>query len=415
MRRGDRACLAAASCLTIACRATCVDTEETRRMFDAVWRNDVAEVRNLLDRDASLVGASACAPLLSTTRSVATARLSGLSTPLLAAARNGHHEIVTLLLAHGAPPDSSDTQGETALYLAAEYGHDEVVAALLAAHAAVDGRAKGSFTPLDAAAGNGHVPVVKRLIAAGADVNARQLLGYTPLHSAADEGRADVARLLIEHGAIVDLPTDDGATALHGAAIHSHDGVVRVLTANGADVNRKSKTTTALILALTSSEPDTVRTLIEAGANVNQQDPRGHSPLDAVIVERMRSDPFDERQRAADRQKMRLLIAAGADITVRGKTGATLLHTAAARDRDDLAEVLIESGADVDARDAARWTPLHVAAERRHSAVAELLLDNGADVNARAGGRTPLNLVWGDPALRLLLQRHGGREVGELQ
>ena len=79
----------------------------------------------------------------------------------------------------------------------------------------------------------------------------------------------------------------------------------------------------------------------------------------------------DERRRADDREVLRLLVDAGADIRVRGRYGDTLLHLAAARDRDDLAALLIERGAEIDALDDSTWTPLHMAADRRSIAVAK--------------------------------------------
>src|SRR5437867_3024831 len=200
MRKSDVAVLVVASCLAFGCRATCVDTAQTRRMFEAAWRNDVAGMQDLLDRDASLVGASACAPVATGARPVVAARMGGMTTPLLVAARNGHAEIVRLLIAHGAPPDSANAMGETALYLAAEYGHDDVIKALIAAHASVDARAKGNLTPLDVATMYGRFGAVKLLLAAGADAN-REMEGYGALHSAAAGGHGDVVRLLIQHGA----------------------------------------------------------------------------------------------------------------------------------------------------------------------------------------------------------------------
>ena len=190
-----------------------------------------------------------------------------------------------------------------------------------------------------------------------------------------------------------------------------------MLATKGADVNWKSKDSTPLIMAILTADPAVVRSLIAAHAHVNLRDPRGKSPLQAVIVERMRKDPSDERRRADDREVLRLLVDAGADIRVRGKYGDTPLHLAAARDREDLAALLIERGAEIDALDDSTWTPLHMAADRRSIAVAKVLLDHGAFVNARNSKepRTPLNLVWGDPELKALLERYGGREASAMR
>ena len=75
-------------------------------------------------------------------------------TPLMAAAFNGHKDIVEVLLAHGAPVDARMNQGATALMLAAMRGDIPVVRALLSAGADVNARSTANFTPLILAAWN---------------------------------------------------------------------------------------------------------------------------------------------------------------------------------------------------------------------------------------------------------------------
>jgi ankyrin repeat protein len=48
-------------------------------------------------------------------------------TPLHAAARQGHQEVVTLLIANGADVDAKTEKGETAISLANKKGHTEIV------------------------------------------------------------------------------------------------------------------------------------------------------------------------------------------------------------------------------------------------------------------------------------------------
>src|SRR5439155_23211972 len=125
MRSIELALVATLGCVTAGCRAGCLDSEASQRVFDAAWKNEVATLRELLERDASLATATGCGSQQSASRSVVAARMSGLTTPLLVAARQGHAEIVTLLLAHGAPVDATDASGDTPLHLAARFDHDE--------------------------------------------------------------------------------------------------------------------------------------------------------------------------------------------------------------------------------------------------------------------------------------------------
>ena len=91
------------------------------------------------------------------------------ATPLRVAAKNGHHEIVLVLIAAGATVDLADDNGCTPLWMAASNGHLEIVATLIAHNATVDLANNEGFTPLCIAAARGHVEIVRLLIHANAD------------------------------------------------------------------------------------------------------------------------------------------------------------------------------------------------------------------------------------------------------
>src|SRR5437762_2746583 len=236
------AVLVMAGCVVSGCRPTCVDTEETRRMFEAAWANDTAAMQRLLEHNDSLVGSRACAPLNAGTRPVVAARMSGLTTPLLVAARNGHTEIVELLLAHGAPPDSATAMGETALSLAArseEHTSELQSPMYLVCRLLLSSphpaplfpyttlfRSSRACAPLNA----GTRPVV-----------AARMSGLTtPLLVAARNGHTEIVELLLAHGAPPDSATAMGETALSLAAQYGHDEVVRALIAAHATVDARA-------------------------------------------------------------------------------------------------------------------------------------------------------------------------------
>lgn len=69
-------------------------------------------------------------------------------TPLMYAARNGNHEILTMLLKAGAIVDAKDYSGKTALMFAARRGNKDIISILLDYEANVDLQDNGKFTAI---------------------------------------------------------------------------------------------------------------------------------------------------------------------------------------------------------------------------------------------------------------------------
>ncbi len=152
--------------------------------------------------------------------------------PLHYAARQGHKEIVELLLAHGADVNLGDKYyNRTAAEFAMGRNHREIVELLVA---------KGAdISPLCLAAYKGNWAKVKSLIAGGADVNIRTPYGVTPLYEAALQGHKSIVQLLIDNGADVNAKDNWDWTPLHSAAENGHRDVAELLIAKGADINAR--------------------------------------------------------------------------------------------------------------------------------------------------------------------------------
>jgi len=121
---------------------------------------------------------------------------------------DGHVGQVEAALGRGANVNSpAGSWGSTPLHAAAVNGHVEVAHVLLAARADLNARDRWESTPLHTAA-LAQVEVAQVLSAAGADVNARDANGNTPLHSASngsavvgDRGNIEVVQILLAAGA----------------------------------------------------------------------------------------------------------------------------------------------------------------------------------------------------------------------
>ena len=272
-------------------------------------------------------------------------------TPLQWAARQGHADVVRLLLEKGANVNAQRLQGhgETPLYQAASNGHADVVGLLLQKGANVN--ALGS-APLYGAASNGHADVARLLLQKGANVNAQDQGGGAPLYGAASNGNADVVRLLLEKGANVNAQRQDGWTPLHEAALWGHAEIVSLLLEKGANVNsQRQDGGTPLHTAAWRGHADVVRLLLEKGENVNAQDQDGRTPLHKAA-----------RYGRAD--VVRLLLEKGAKVNAQEKDGGTPLHWAALEGHADVVRLLLEKGANGEAKDNKGFCPLAVARER---------------------------------------------------
>lgn len=93
-----------------------------------------------------------------------------------------------------------------------------------------------------------------------------------------------------------------------------------------------------------------------------------------------RKTPFLEAIRNHDLEKMRGLIAEGADVNELDRFGLTPLHFAVISGFDEGAKLLLENGAKVDSLSSRKTTPLHHAAKAGHSKCLAALLEHHADV-----------------------------------
>lgn len=198
------------------------------------------------------------------------------TTPLSSAAKNGHDAIVKLLLEKDVDIESKDMiHNRTPLSWAAKNGHADVVKLLLDNNADIESKdIICSRTPLSWAAKNGHADVVKLLLERGAGIQTKDSSNQTPLSWASTTGNAIVARLLLESGADSDTADDTGHTALSWAAMNGHTAIVKLLLDNGAYMESRdvSHGRTPLSWAAKNRHVDIVKLFLESGADIQSWD-----------------------------------------------------------------------------------------------------------------------------------------------
>jgi ankyrin repeat protein len=159
-------------------------------------------------------------------------------TRLADAAQRGDLAVVRSLI-KTANINSAQGDGMTALHWAAYHNDPEMAKALVQAGAnAMAVTRLQRLTPLFLAAKGGYAGVLEVLIGAGADVNAANSTGSTPLMLAAASGNTDAVKLLLDRGANVNVEESTwGETPLIFAAAFNRSEVVKMLLAHGADAS----------------------------------------------------------------------------------------------------------------------------------------------------------------------------------
>lgn len=368
-------------------------------------------------------------------------------TPLSLAATNGSAALIQALLQAGAHPTGS------ILMTAARTGNAEVIRMLIARGADANARESSlGETALMWAAAENHPEAVRALIEHGADPNARsEKLAYakdrfglegvttilprgswTALMYAARQGSIEAARALADAGADLNLTDPDGTTALVLAILNGHFDTAAMLTEKGADPNIAD--TTGMAALYTAVDMNTLGeiygrpgrqstdkltglgllpVLLAHGANPNAtlKSPtltRAHTPGEPSLGEG--TTPLMRAAKNGDTPAIRVLMAHGADASLRQKSGTTVLMLASGVGRGtgvfakdyateaellDAVKFLVESGADVNAANDAGQTALHVAAQASDRIV-QYLAEHGANLDAKdKQGRTALDVAMG--------------------
>ncbi|PNI08431.1 hypothetical protein CXX84_10935 [Arthrobacter sp. AFG7.2] len=138
---------------------------------------------------------------------------------------------------------------------------------------------------LIAAAKANNVPLVSQLIARGGNVNAKDAIQDSAFLYAGAEGFNEVLRLTLAAGADVASTNRYGGTALIPASEHGHVETVQILIDAGVPVNHVNNlgwTAMQEAILLNNGRPrqqEVVRLLLAAGADPTIRDPEGRTAL----------------------------------------------------------------------------------------------------------------------------------------
>jgi len=343
------------------------------------------------------------------------------ATAFVEAAMNGNRDAVRALLKDGADVNTTQADGMTALHWAAQKGDVELAKVLLYASANLKATTRiGGYTPLLIASKNGDAAMIETLTQAGADANVATTNGTTPLMLAAAAGKPAAVTALLDHGADVNAKeTVKGETALTFAAALGRADVIRVLAAKGADVKVTTKAVDLTDFAKEEQERLAAERGLNAGGQAgrgNAPGGRGGAPQGPQIAGVTRQYNYTElvaywgglapmhlAARQGQLESVKALMEAGADVNQRGAGDPiTPLLIATMNGHFDLAKYLVDHGADPNLAQANGATPLYAALncqwsdkalypqprafEQQHTTYLDLmkaLLEKGANPNMR--------------------------------
>jgi len=231
----------------------------------------------------------------------------------------------------------------------------------------VNARGPEGSTPFMYAALYGDAAMLQQLLKKGANPNLKNDAGATALMWAATD--LDKTRVLLAHGAEVNAVSDDLRTPLMIAAGTSGGRpIVKLMVEHGANVNptkHPDSESSPLIQAVLASDPDTMRLLLDRGADLKASAAQGlvlglmqdcRKCVDLVMQEDLNKDVYTaalgQVANFADANTIRTLLDHGAKVDAPDPLGHTALAYAAGSDlaRVDAVKLLIERGANVNSK-----------------------------------------------------------------
>lgn len=339
----------------------------------ASLKGNVSLVRVLL-QDAGIVAAGGLSAVDHTDR-----------TPLTHACLAGHAAVATLLLQHGADPNTTHLQHElglrtrgpplSLLFLTATAGDTAVVRALTEGGADLDCSA-GPHTPLLGACRNGHADTVEVLLQAGAAANPPAGRPPPPLYAAVTHRHLAVAELLLKYGADIDGRTPTGHTALSTAVFAGDDEAALWLLARHARLDANSDGRNLFAFAVRAGKARVVAAML-------------NSPAALALAAGAKTPPLCLAAAQGHADVVRLLLQHGAAPTARNRDGRSAVLCAALAGHAEAVAVLVAAGADLaegERRDGVAVSPLVLAAEAGCAAAIDVLIDNGVSVDADGAG-----------------------------
>ncbi|KAJ8106389.1 hypothetical protein OPT61_g9570 [Boeremia exigua] len=215
-----------------------------------------------------------------------------LRTALFLTCKGDQHQVAANLLSYGVKPDSKDTEGMPCLTIASRNNLDRIVRLLLRFNANVNITDGAGKTPwLHICGLPSHDVIASILSEAGAKKDLNESNRGSPLYEAAADGHVDQIRVMLERGMNPSFATVCDWQPLHWAASNCKPQVVKTLVEAGADLNPIPVTDgrVCCVSLVFSATQGYVNSDPNAGDLHKHRYERAYQPSDArtILVERL--------------------------------------------------------------------------------------------------------------------------------
>ncbi len=258
---------------------------EAQEIFDAVQKNDMAKMKELIEKNPQLIITKA-------------------------------------------------NNGQTTLHIAAISGSKETTEWLISKGADLEAIDNANNTPLTNAIFRRNSDAAKVLIERGANVNKHGLWNWLPIQVAAEFGPKEIVELLIEKGA--DIPVEQGPVSyqlLNASCSRGLEKLFEILVERGFDLQLNQYTSVLLHLAAEGGSEKIVGVLLDKGFKVMSGNEFGWSPLHCAAEK-------------GNLKVVALLLEKGADINDRSVSGMTPFNLAEFYGHKNVCDFLLSKGAD---------------------------------------------------------------------
>ncbi len=352
-----------------------------------------------------------------------------LGSKLVITAYEKSKAMMNLLLLNGADPGSVNPDGKTLFYLSIEKNDIATLKLLVEQKGDINKKYMGGLYPLNHAIAKGRAEIIQFLVSSGADLNVKDESGNTPLITAVtkvdyktssllikggadtnvktldgksvllisyEKNRSDIFDILLSGGASPAEKFENGNTLLHMSALGNRLSFITPLIKNKADLNALNiDSKTAVMLASEKGYGNAVKALIAGGADIKLKDKSGETALYKCIKTGGEGGYWCAEY----------LVKGGAEINDRTGSGTPLLHEAAALEKFNIVNLFLKNGGNPDILNPKNETLIMILSKTQYSGkkdqpkssqAAKLILDltsKGSNPNIPDKyGRTPLDI-----------------------